>query len=237
MDQDTVQALFSAFIVVATMLLVGFPVHEALHAWTAMKLGDNTARFMGRVTLDPRAHFDQMGGLILAATAVLNALNIFGLLFGYAKPTPVNPMNMRHGRQGHALVAFAGPASNLVIAIIVAIPMRLVWHSDMAYQIIVENPLGRLFFDVGGVGWMLLTLNVLLFIFNLIPVPPLDGWSVLKGIVPASFARQLEDLEIQYANVIPMLFFAVLIVIWVGGGGFLGTLIFDIVLFLLGLQR
>ena len=130
MDQDLVQALFSAFIVVATMLLVGFPIHEALHAWTAMKLGDNTARFMGRVTLDPRAHFDQMGGLILTATAVLNALGIFGLLFGYAKPTPVNPMNMRHGRQGHALVAFAGPASNLVVALIVAVPMRLVWSSD-----------------------------------------------------------------------------------------------------------
>lgn len=232
MDQDVVQALFSAFIVITTMLLVGFPVHEALHAWTAMKLGDNTARFMGRVTLDPRAHFDQMGGLILSATAVLNALGIFGLLFGYAKPTPVNPMNMRHGRQGHALVAFAGPASNLVIAVIVAIPMRLVFHSDMAVELIVENRLGSLFWEV---GWMLLTLNVLLFIFNLIPIPPLDGWSVLKGIVPAQFARQLEDLEIQYANVIPMLFFGVLIVIWVGGAGFLGTFIRDIIYFLLGI--
>ena len=234
MDQEVVQALFSAFIVIATMLLVGFPVHEALHAWTAMKLGDNTARFMGRVTLDPRAHFDQTGGLILAATAVLWALNVFGLLFGYAKPTPVNPMNMRHGRQGHALVAFAGPASNLVIAVIVAIPMRLVWHSDLAFEIIIENRLGSLFWEV---GWMLLTLNVLLFIFNLIPIPPLDGWSVLKGIVPAQLARQLEDLEIQYASVIPMLFFGVLIVIWVGGGGFLGSFISDIVFFLIGIPR
>ncbi len=231
MDQDTVQALFSAFIVVATMLLVGFPVHEALHAWTAMKLGDNTARFMGRVTLDPRAHFDQTGGLILTATAVLNALGIFGLLFGYAKPTPVNPMNMRHGRQGHALVAFAGPASNLVIAVLVALPMRWARTNEAAVEFILDNPLGGLFWEV---GWMLLTLNVLLFIFNLIPIPPLDGWSVLKGIVPGTFARQLEDLEIQYANVIPMLFFGVLIVIWVGGGGFLGTFINNIVRFLLG---
>jgi Zn-dependent protease len=232
MDQELVQSLFSAFIVVATMLLVGFPVHEALHAWTAMKEGDNTARFMGRVTLDPRAHFDQTGGLILAVTAVLNALNIFGLLFGYARPTPVNPMNMRHGRQGHALVAFAGPASNLVIAALVAIPMRLVWHSDMAYQIIVENRLGSLFWQVGE---MMLTLNVLLFIFNLIPIPPLDGWAVLKGIVPGTFARRLEDLEIQYANVIPMLFFGVLLVMWVGGGGILGEVIYGIVRALLGI--
>ena len=84
---------------------------------------------------------------------------------------------------------------------------------------------------------MLLTLNVLLFIFNLIPVPPLDGWSVLKGIVPRDLAIRLEDLEIQYANVIPMLFFAVLIVIWVGGGGFLGSFIRDIVYFLIGIPR
>ena len=232
MDQEVVQALFSAFIVIATMLLVGFPVHEALHAWTAMKLGDNTARFMGRVTLDPRAHFDQTGGLILAATAVLWALNVFGLLFGYAKPTPVNPMNMRYGRQGHALVAFAGPASNLVIAVLVAMPMRWARTNDSAVDFILNNPLGDLFWEV---GWMLLTLNVLLFIFNLIPIPPLDGWSVLKGIVPTSFARQLEDLEIQYASVIPMLFFGVLIVIWVGGGGFLGSTINGIVRFLLGI--
>ena len=232
MDQEVVQALFSAFIVVATMLLVGFPVHEALHAWTAMKLGDNTARFMGRVTLDPRVHFDQTGGLILAGTAVLNALGIFGLLFGYAKPTPVNPMNMRHGRRGHALVAFAGPASNLVIAVIVAIPMRWARGNADAVDFILDNPLGGLFWEV---GWLLLTLNVLLFIFNLIPIPPLDGWAVLKGIVPSSFARQLEDLEIQYASVIPMLFFGVLLVIWIGGGGLLGDVIYGIVRFLLGI--
>jgi len=231
MDQDIAQALFSAFIVVAVMLLVGFPVHEFLHAWTAMKLGDNTARWMGRVTLDPRAHFDQMGGLILAATAVLNALNVFGLLFGYAKPTPVNPANMRHGRQGHALVAFAGPASNIVIAAIAAIPMRIVLANDDLIRFVIDNPLGGLFWEV---GWLLLVLNILLFIFNLIPVPPLDGWAVLKGIVPRELAFRMEDLEIQYANVIPMLFFGVLLVIWVGGGGLLGTVIYGIADVLLG---
>ena len=233
MDQDVVQALFSAFIVVAIMLLVGFPVHEALHAWTAMKLGDNTARWMGRVSLDPRVHFDQIGGLILAATAILNALEVFNLLFGYAKPTPVNPMNMRYGRQGHALVAFAGPASNLVVAVIVAIPLRIVLsNDDLIRFVFFENRLAELFFDVGE---LLLRLNILLFIFNLIPIPPLDGWAVLKGIVPTQFARQLEDLEFRYANVIPMLFFGVLLVIWVGGGGFLGTFIYGIRDFLLGI--
>jgi Zn-dependent protease len=234
MDPANVDALFSAFIVVAVMLLVGFPVHEFLHAWTAMKLGDNTARWMGRVTLDPRAHFDQMGGLILAGTAILNALGVFGLLFGYAKPTPVNPSNMRYGRQGHALVAFAGPASNLVVALIVAIPLRFVIGSPELLTTIFETPILEVFLNV---GLLLLTLNILLFIFNLIPIPPLDGWSVLKGIVPRNVAYRLEELEMQYANVIPMLFFGVLIVLWVGGGGFLGTFIYGIRNLLLGLPQ
>lgn len=232
MDQATVQALFSAFIVVAVMLLVGFPVHEFMHAWTAMKLGDNTARWMGRVSLDPRVHFDQTGGIILGVTAVLNALGVFGLLFGYAKPTPVNPANMRHGRQGHALVAFAGPASNVVIAALVAVPMRLILGNGDIVRFIVDEPIGRLFWQVGE---MLLVLNIVLFVFNLIPIPPLDGWSVLKGIAPRDLARRLEGLEIQYANVIPMLFFAVLLVLWIGGGGFLGNIVYGLARLLLGL--
>jgi Zn-dependent protease len=231
MDQDTVQALFSAFIVIATMLLVGFPVHEALHAWTAMKLGDNTARFMGRVTLDPRAHLDQFGALVLAGTALFSAIGPGGILFGWAKPTPVNPMNMRYGRQGHALVAFAGPASNLVVAVITAIIFRILRFEPDVWNAVVANPLGEMLLNA---AWLLLSLNILLFIFNLVPVPPLDGWSVLKGIVPASAARQLEELEVRYANVIPMLFFGLIILIVVSGGSILGTIISSIRSFLVG---
>ena len=168
-------------------------VHEALHAWTAMKLGDNTARWMGRVSLDPRVHFDQMGGLILAATAVLQALDVFGILFGYAKPTPVNPANLRNGRQGHALVAFAGPASNIVVAVIVAIPIRILRLEPDWWNYFVDTPVLLMLLRA---GLLLLSLNILLFVFNLIPVPPLDGWSVLKGIVPTTTARRLDELEI-----------------------------------------
>jgi Zn-dependent protease len=231
MDQDVVQALFSAFIVVATMLLVGFPVHEALHAWTAMKLGDNTARFMGRVTLDPRAHFDQFGALVLAGTAVFSAIGPGGVLFGWAKPTPVNPMSMRYGRQGHALVAFAGPASNLVVAVIVALVIRILRFDPEVWNSILANPLGEMLLNA---VWLLLWLNILLFIFNLLPVPPLDGWSVLKGIVPASVARQMEDLEIRYANVIPLVFFGLIVIIVVSGGSLLGDVISSIRSFLVG---
>jgi Zn-dependent protease len=231
MDQITPEALFSAFIVVATMLLVGFPVHEALHAWTAMKLGDNTARWMGRVTLDPRVHFDQMGGLILGATAVFSALG-GGILFGWAKPTPVNPVNMRYGRRGHALVAFAGPASNLVVAVVVAIPLRLIIHNSDWGRFVVQNPLLEMFFDA---ALLLLSLNILLFIFNLVPIPPLDGWSVLKGIVPRSAARSMSELEIRYASMIPMLFMGFILIIFLTGGSILGTFIYGIRDFLLGI--
>ena len=231
MDQITPEALFSAFIVVATMLLVGFPVHEALHAWTAMKLGDNTARWMGRVTLDPRVHFDQMGGLILGATAVFSALG-GGILFGWAKPTPVNPVNMRYGRRGHALVAFAGPASNIVVAIVVAIPLRLIIHNNDWGRFVVQNPLLELFFDA---ALLLLSLNILLFIFNLLPIPPLVGWSVLKGIVPRSAARSMSELEMRYASMIPMLFMGFILIIFISGGSFLGPFIYGIRDFLLGI--
>ena len=230
MDQGTIQELFSAFIVVATMLLVGFPIHEGLHAWTPMKLGDNTARWMGRVSLDPRVHFDQMGALILAVTAVFSAVG-GGLLFGWAKPTPVNPINLRYGRRGHALVAFAGPASNLVTAVIVAIPIRIVESNYDWWLTVRQEPILDLFW---GAVWLLLWLNIVLFIFNLIPIPPLDGWSVIKGLMPTAAARRMTELEIQYANVIPMLFFGFVLILFITGGTLLVPIIDSIARLLVG---
>jgi Zn-dependent protease len=225
------QALFPAFITVAAMLLVGFPIHEALHAWTAMKLGDNTARWMGRVSLDPRVHFDPIGGVILAVTAFLSATSLGGLLFGWAKPTPVNPLNLQYGRRGHALVAFAGPASNLVIAIIVAVPMRIVLSSRDLSTMVIQSSLLDMFWNVGS---LLLTLNIVLFIFNLIPIPPLDGWSVLKGLLPAYSARRLEQLEVQYANVIPTLFLGFVFLLFFAGSRILAPIVNGIASFLVG---
>jgi Zn-dependent protease len=230
-DPELGRALFSAFIVVAVMLLVGFPVHEFMHAWTAYRLGDNTARWAGRVTLDPRVHFDQMGGLFLGLTAVFGALSGAGLLFGWAKPTPVNPMNLRNGRQGHALVAFAGPASNFVIAALVAIPLRIMESSPDIYFTVVSSPLLDLAYSV---LLLLLSLNIVLFIFNLIPIPPLDGWSVVKGIVPARMAYRMHEAELQYANVIPLVFFGFVIILFVSGGTFLSPLINGLASLLLG---
>ncbi|MFV2062883.1 MAG: site-2 protease family protein [Chloroflexota bacterium] len=232
MDSESARALFSAFIVVASMLLVGFPVHEYMHAWAAYRQGDNTARWQGRLTLDPRVHFDRMGGSILAVTAIFSAFG-GGILFGWARPTPVNPMNLVNGRRSEALVAFAGPLSNLVIAAIVAIPMRIILaNEDLRRYFLFESDLARLFFDV---GWLLLGLNILLFIFNLIPVPPLDGWRVLTGIVPTNTYYQLRELEQRYANIIPMIFMGLILIIFISGAGFLGAIIGGLRNLLLGI--
>jgi Zn-dependent protease len=232
MDPELGRALFSAVIVVAVMLLVGFPVHEFMHAWTAWRLGDSTARWQGRVSLDPRVHLDQMGSLMLVISAAFSVFTGGGLLFGWARPTPVNTLNLRHGRRGHALVAFAGPASNLVVAILVAAPLRVMLSSPETRRFVIETPLVDLTFQVLAT---LLTLNIVLFIFNLIPIPPLDGWSVVHGIVPRGMARRMSELEVQYANLLPTIFLGFVIILFVSGGTFLGPLVTGITDLLLGL--
>src|SRR5262245_53764294 len=118
-----IEELIVAGIVLAVMLLVAFPIHEFSHAFAAFQLGDQTARFMGRLTLDPRAHFDPTGGLLLAVSILISG-GQFG--FGWAKPTPYNPMNLRGGRWGEAIIAVAGPLSNFVLAVAGAIPLRYI---------------------------------------------------------------------------------------------------------------
>jgi Zn-dependent protease len=220
--------IVAALIAVGIMLLVGFPIHEFLHAWTAFRLGDSTARWQGRLTLDPRVHFDPVGGLMLVITAVLSGGRFF---FGYARPTPVNPMNLQGGRRGQALVAAAGPLSNLVLAIAAAIPLRVILGSPELQRTIVESDVLILAFDV---GIAFLRLNILLFLFNLIPVPPLDGWQVLTGLAPPSLAYQLREFQVRYASIIPVVFLGF---IFLAGGVILTPLLNGITDLLLGLQR
>jgi Zn-dependent protease len=198
LDQDTLYALLA----VGIMLLVGFPVHEFCHAFAAYRLGDSTARWQGRLTLDPRVHFDPVGGLMLAISAIISSGAFF---FGYAKPTPVNPMNLRGGRHGEAWVAAAGPFSNLIMAAIVAIPLRLVYASpELTRSVIASWPLAVL----ANIAVYFVLINTFLFIFNLLPVPPLDGWKVLGGLVSPQMSWQMRNLERQYAQIIPLIFLA-----------------------------
>ncbi len=211
--------LLYALLAVGIMLLVGFPVHEFCHAWAAFKLGDSTARWQGRLTLNPRAHFDPVGGLMLLLTAVLTSGQWF---FGYAKPTPVNPMNLSGGRRGEAWVAAAGPLSNLVMASIVAIPLRILLHDPALIHGLPERAQQLIIF----VPYYFVLINVFLFIFNLLPVPPLDGWKVLGGLVPSHVAWQLREIEHRYAMYIPIVF---LVFIFILGGRIIGP-IADVIL-------
>ncbi len=162
------------------ILLVGFPIHELAHAWVAYRLGDNTAKNQGRLTLNPLAHLDPLGSLLLLVSVI-----------GWAKPVPVNPYRLRFGpRVGHALVAAAGPVSNLLMAALVAIPWRfgLFDHTSSF---------------VRQMAMMWVGVNVILFLFNLIPLAPLDGNSVLSGIIGERAARVLQPLQ-QYGPIILM---------------------------------
>jgi len=179
--------LLPVLLVVAILLLVAFPVHEFSHAFAAYRLGDSTARYLGRLTLNPIAHFDPIGGLFL----LLTALSGFGI--GWAKPTPVNPANLAGGRQGEALVAFAGPFSNLVMASLVAVPLRAILVLDIAVPDLVLTTLR-----------LLVLFNLILFVFNLLPIPPLDGYKVLLAFVSPRTAWQLRPYE-QYGFLILIL--------------------------------
>lgn len=176
--------LFPVLLVIAVLLLVAFPVHEFSHALAAYRLGDSTARYMGRLTLNPAAHFDPWGGLILVVTA------LSGFPIGWAKPTPVNPANLAGGREGAALVAFAGPLSNLVMASIVAVPLRAIVTFGIAVPQLAVTVLAYL-----------VLFNLLLFIVNLLPIPPLDGYTVLLRFVSPRTAWQLRQFE-QYGFLI-----------------------------------
>ena len=194
------QQILPAVIVVAIMLLVGLPVHEFSHALAAYRLGDGTAKLFGRLTLNPIAHFDPVGGSLLALTFIGSAATGGALGFGWAKPTPVNPMNLQGGRRGEALVAAAGPISNLILATAGAIPLRFMLANP---SLIVQLPL------LVDVLDLFVTINLVLMVFNLIPIPPLDGSKVMFAFMDRRTEYQIRPILEQYGFIIliALLFF------------------------------
>jgi Zn-dependent protease len=180
-------------IVVAIMLLVGFPVHEFAHALAAYRLGDSTAKLFGRLTLNPVAHFDPLGGILLAVSFIGS-----GFGFGWAKPTPVNPANLAGGRRGEAMVAAAGPLSNLVLAAVAALPLRFILNTNLATEV------PELIILILG---LFVYINLVLMIFNLLPIPPLDGSKVLFAFLSPRLAWQWRPILEQYGFILLLLLF------------------------------
>jgi Zn-dependent protease len=182
-------------------LIIAFTIHELAHAWTANELGDDTPRRMGRLTLNPLAHLDPIGSLLLVFAG-----------FGWAKPVVTNPYNLRNGpRLGMAIVAAAGPFSNLIMALIAAIPFRLgLIHTD-----------NQLLFWLGFFLDEFIFLNIILMLFNLLPIAPLDGSKVLRGFAPGEWDRWLAPLE-QWG---PFILIALIFLGSFGGFSIIGLII------------
>ena len=159
------------------VLIASLSFHEAAHAWAADRLGDPTARLMGRLSLNPLVHIDPIGTVLFPLVAIATGVP----LIGWAKPVPVNVRNLASPRRDFALVAAAGPASNLVLAA----------GGAAVFTVLRGGDLGTVAYTVA----FFVMMNVLLAVFNLIPVPPLDGGNILLGILPPSLGGVVERLR------------------------------------------
>ena len=167
---------FAEVSIKVAVLLFSIIIHEMAHGYVALKNGDPTARMMGRITLNPLPHLDLVGSIILPLLLIATSSPV---LFGWAKPVPVNPYNFRNPRLGEITVSAAGPLSNLILAVLFAYLLRFAGG----------NP-GLLLLAKFGV-----VINIFLALFNLVPIPPLDGSHLLASILPPGAARVFHQLE------------------------------------------
>ena len=172
-------------------VLVSGPVHECAHAFVAWKLGDGTAKLFGRVSLDPIRHFDPVGGTLLIVSVMIGAISGSPFGFGWAKPTPVNPNNLK-GRYADTMVAVAGPLSNLVLAVVFAVGFRILFANGIYPDNTSASNMVSLVFAVG------IEINVVLMLFNLIPISPLDGSHVLFDLLDPRTAQSVRTFMNQY---------------------------------------
>ena len=189
------------FVVWAVALVISVTIHEFSHAWMADRLGDPTARLAGRLTLNPLAHLDPVGTLALLIANI-----------GWGKPVPIDPYNLRYPRRDSAIISLAGPGSNLILAAILALFLRLPF---------VSLSLGSLV----SLLYPLIVLSVGLGVFNLIPIPPLDGAKIVLGILPIDLALKFEETTSQF-GILLLLF---IIFPLFGGNSLIGLIISPII--------
>ncbi len=189
-------------------LVIAITIHEFAHALAAERLGDPTPRLMGRLTLNPLAHLDPLGTIMLLIAR-----------FGWGKPVQFDPFNLRHPRRDAAIISLAGPASNLLLALACSLLLRFLLSVRFALS------------DYWIIGLLdnLMIMNVVLAVFNLIPIHPLDGFKIVGGVLPEEYARQWQELE-GYG----MIFLIFLILPLGGGASPISQLISPVINFLLG---
>ena len=196
------EQLIPNLVIYMVVLLLAISAHEAAHAWMSYKFGDDTARLLGRITLNPVAHTDPIGTLLIPIVNFISGA-MFGVippLIGWGKPTPVNPLRWRNKDLANVMVSIAGILANLVIAIIGFILLKIVIMQGWLYasEGSIKEPI-ILFLE------QLLFMNVSLAVFNLLPIPPLDGSKVLETFLPASMQPMLEMVE-RYSFIFLMVF-------------------------------
>lgn len=167
----------------AIPVLFAITVHEVAHGWVARKLGDPTAYMMGRLTLNPLRHIDLVGTVIVPLVLVV----LGGVVFGWAKPVPVNYRNLGNPRKDMALVALAGPMANLI--------MMLMWALIMKIGILLYGGMPWIAVPLALMGQAGIMINLILMLLNLLPLPPLDGGRILSGLVPAHISDRLDAIE------------------------------------------
>lgn len=199
LDFDFHKFLLTASVWVLPILLA-ITMHEAAHGWVASKLGDNTAKSLGRVTFNPFKHIDLFGTILLPAALLVMSGGQY--MFGFAKPVPVNFHNLRSPRRDMILVAAAGPGANILIAVVSALLLHVAFRLPDPYAAFAGANLANM-----------LMINIILAVFNLFPIPPLDGGRIAVGLLPRPFSLWLAKLE-RFGFLI--IIFALFILPWIG---------------------
>ncbi len=194
------------------VLLFAITVHEAAHGWAAKRMGDPTAFDLGRVSLNPLAHIDPIGTVVLPLMLVLAGAPVFG----WAKPVPVNPYNLRHPRRDNLVISAAGPAANLLTSITAMVLLLILKFTVPGVRAFLQSPalfraiLPQGFYPLQGLALILyfaILINIYLAVFNMIPIPPLDGSGILMGVLTDKAAARYDKLR-------PYGFFIVLILLY-----------------------